>query len=150
MIADGMRSCCGLNRAIRLKSLEGFVGLQQECCICISSQFDDIWRQHSCSAAVIVAPGIRHNMDGANSTDRIVIPMMNCARCIVAFCSVLRTIPQKESVFSMRPFEGGAVQLIFLTFRLICVAQIRQLTFNRTQVGTHVFTECSQTATFID
>ena len=72
----------GFACATRLNSLEGFDGLQHECSIWVSPQVDNILRQHSCSAAVNAAPGIKQNIEGTSSTETTISPMMSFARFI--------------------------------------------------------------------
>jgi len=71
---------CGMTFATVPSSPEGLEDLQQECSIGTSPQLDIIWRQHSISAAVKVAPGTKHTMDGAISVDTRISPIKRCVR----------------------------------------------------------------------
>ena len=81
-IAIAMTDGCGFTTATNANSLEGFEGLQHECSIWVSPQVDNILRQHSSSAAVSAAPGIKQNIEGTSSTETTISPMMSFARFI--------------------------------------------------------------------
>jgi hypothetical protein len=79
VLSDG----CGEIFATVPSSPEGLEGLQHECSMGTLPQLDIIWRQHSISTALNVAPGIKQNMDGASSVDTTIRPIMRCVRFMV-------------------------------------------------------------------
>jgi hypothetical protein len=81
MAADSVIGICRFAWAIRLSSPDELDTLQHACDgMRKSPQSGPMCRQHSASLNVIVAPGIKHNIDGASSDDTTIRPNMRCVR----------------------------------------------------------------------